>query len=102
VSVTELLQDLIRFDTTNPPGHEGPCIAYLEARLQTAGIETVRYAQDPARPNLVARVPGSGGPPLLLQGHVDVVTTAGQRAGRTRRSKDGSRTARSGGAARST
>jgi acetylornithine deacetylase/succinyl-diaminopimelate desuccinylase-like protein len=79
VSVTELLQDLIRFDTTNPPGHEGPCIAYLEARLQTAGIETARYAHDPARPNLVARLPGAGGPPLLLQGHVDVVTTAGQR-----------------------
>jgi acetylornithine deacetylase/succinyl-diaminopimelate desuccinylase-like protein len=78
VSVIELLQDLIRFDTTNPPGNEGPCIAYLEGRLQTAGIETARYAQDPARPNLVARLPGAGGPPLLLQGHVDVVTTAGQ------------------------
>ena len=34
----------------------------------------------PDRPNLVARLPGRGAaPPLLLYGHVDVVTTAGQR-----------------------
>ena len=34
-------------------------------------------ARDPARPNLLARLPGRGAaPPLLLQGHVDVVTTA--------------------------
>jgi acetylornithine deacetylase/succinyl-diaminopimelate desuccinylase-like protein len=30
------------------------------------------------RPNLVARIEGGDKPPLLLQGHVDVVTTAGQ------------------------
>ena len=78
MSVVELLQDLIRFDTTNPPGNEAACVAYLQARLEAAGVDTERYAQDPARPNLVARLPGEAGPPLLLQGHVDVVTTAGQ------------------------
>ena len=31
------------------------------------------------RPNLVARLEGRDAPPLLLQGHVDVVTTSGQR-----------------------
>jgi len=25
--VVELLRDLIRFDTTNPPGNQGECIA---------------------------------------------------------------------------
>jgi acetylornithine deacetylase/succinyl-diaminopimelate desuccinylase-like protein len=36
-------------------------------------------ARDPERPNLIARLPGRGAaPPLLLQGHVDVVSTAGQ------------------------
>jgi len=78
VSVVTLLQDLLRFDTTNPPGNEGPCVDYLRARLETAGIPTTTYAKDPARPNLVARLPGGDAPPLLLQGHVDVVTTAGQ------------------------
>jgi acetylornithine deacetylase/succinyl-diaminopimelate desuccinylase-like protein len=75
----ELLRDLIRFDTTNPPGNEGACIAYIEGLLTDAGIESTIKARDPQRPNLVARLPGRGAaPPLLLQGHVDVVTTAGQ------------------------
>jgi acetylornithine deacetylase/succinyl-diaminopimelate desuccinylase-like protein len=79
LTVTELLRELIRFDTTNPPGNEEPCIEFLRAQLEDAGCETETYAKDPARPNLVARLPGGDAPPLLLQGHVDVVTTAGQR-----------------------
>jgi acetylornithine deacetylase/succinyl-diaminopimelate desuccinylase-like protein len=27
----ELLQNLIRFDTTNPPGNEAECVAYVKA-----------------------------------------------------------------------
>jgi acetylornithine deacetylase/succinyl-diaminopimelate desuccinylase-like protein len=75
----ELLRDLIRFDTTNPPGNERACISYLEGLLTEAGVESTIRAREPDRPNLVARLPGRGtAPPLLLQGHVDVVTTAGQ------------------------
>ena len=78
LTVTELLQELIRFDTTNPPGNETACIEFVRAQLEEAGCETTVYAKDPARPNLVSRLPGGDAPPLLLQGHVDVVTTAGQ------------------------
>lgn len=75
----ELLQHLIRFDTTNPPGNEAACIGYIRDVLAEAGIPSTILARDPARPNLVARVAGRGdAPPLLLYGHVDVVTTAGQ------------------------
>jgi len=75
----ELLQNLIRFDTTNPPGNEAECIAYLNTLLKEAGIETTILACDDKRPNLIARLPGRGdAPPFLLYGHVDVVTTAGQ------------------------
>jgi acetylornithine deacetylase/succinyl-diaminopimelate desuccinylase-like protein len=75
----ELLRDLIRFDTTNPPGNEESCVAHVEALLREHGIESERYEKVPGRPNLVARHAGSnGGPPLCLYGHVDVVTTAGQ------------------------
>jgi acetylornithine deacetylase/succinyl-diaminopimelate desuccinylase-like protein len=75
----ELLRDLIRFDTTNPPGNERACISYIGGLLTDAGIESTIRARNPERPNLVARLPGRGlAPPLLLQGHVDVVTTAGQ------------------------
>jgi acetylornithine deacetylase/succinyl-diaminopimelate desuccinylase-like protein len=79
VTPVELLQQLIRFDTTNPPGNEAGCIDYLRGLLEEAGCEVELYAKDPARPNLVSRLRGSGSrAPLLLQGHVDVVTTSGQ------------------------
>lgn len=75
----ELLQNLIRFDTTNPPGNEAECIAYVEGLLAQAGFETRLLERDANRPNLVARLAGRGSaPPLLLQGHVDVVTTEHQ------------------------
>jgi acetylornithine deacetylase/succinyl-diaminopimelate desuccinylase-like protein len=75
----ELLQQLLRFDTTNPPGNESECIGFIRGLLEAAGCEPETYAKDPARPNLVARLQGAGtSPPLLLQGHVDVVTTSGQ------------------------
>jgi acetylornithine deacetylase/succinyl-diaminopimelate desuccinylase-like protein len=76
----ELLRELIRFDTTNPPGNERECISYIERLLSDAGLETVVRGREPDRPNLVARLRGRGNsPPLLLYGHVDVVTTANQQ-----------------------
>ena len=80
VDPVELLRDLIRFDTTNPPGNEEACVAFIEALLREHGIEPERYENASGRPNLIARHSGSnGGPPLVLYGHVDVVTTAGQQ-----------------------
>src|SRR5262249_20781027 len=78
LSPAELLQRLIRFDTTNPPGNEAECMEFIRSQLAEAGIESELYAKDPDRPNLVARIEGGDKPPLLLQGHVDVVTTSGQ------------------------
>jgi acetylornithine deacetylase/succinyl-diaminopimelate desuccinylase-like protein len=78
-SPTELLQNLIRFDTTNPPGNEAECIRYVDNVLSSAGFETTVIALDPKRPNLITRLAGRGNaPPLLLYGHVDVVTTESQ------------------------
>jgi acetylornithine deacetylase/succinyl-diaminopimelate desuccinylase-like protein len=75
----QLLQRLIRFNTTNPPGNEGACIRFIQQELQAAGIAAKLVALDENRPNLIARIKGQGdAPPLLLQGHVDVVTTAHQ------------------------
>ena len=75
----ELLQRLIRFDTTNPPGNERACVEFVRGLLDEVGLETTIVAKDPERPNLVARLTGAGtAPPLLLQGHVDVVPTTGQ------------------------
>jgi acetylornithine deacetylase/succinyl-diaminopimelate desuccinylase-like protein len=77
---SELLQNLLRFDTTNPPGNERGCIEYINNLLKQAGFETTLIARSPERPNLIARLKGAGkAPPLLLYGHVDVVNTVGQR-----------------------
>ena len=75
----ELLQNLIRFNTSNPPGNEAECINYINHLLTAARFETTILARDPARPNLVTRLAGEGNaPPLLLYGHVDVVPTENQ------------------------
>lgn len=74
-----LLQRLIQFNTTNPPGNETACIAYIHDLLTQVGIPAQILAKIPGRPNLVARLEGRGeAPPLLMYGHVDVVTTEGQ------------------------
>jgi acetylornithine deacetylase/succinyl-diaminopimelate desuccinylase-like protein len=76
---TELLQRLIQFDTTNPPGNESECISFINGLLTEAAIETNIVYRTPERPNLIARLPGQGkASPLLLYGHVDVVTTENQ------------------------
>jgi acetylornithine deacetylase/succinyl-diaminopimelate desuccinylase-like protein len=76
---TELLQRLIQFDTTNPPGNESECISFINDLLREAGIETNIVYRTPERSNLIARLPGQGkASPLLLYGHVDVVTTENQ------------------------
>jgi acetylornithine deacetylase/succinyl-diaminopimelate desuccinylase-like protein len=76
----EILQRLIQFNTTNPPGNEEECVAYIRGMLTDAGIESVVLTRTPNRPNLIARLEGAGkAPPLLLYGHVDVVTTENQK-----------------------
>ena len=78
-SPVTLLQELLRFDTTNPPGAERACIEAIGQRLGNAGIPFECHGRSCERPNLVARLPGQGtAPPLLLYGHVDVVPTDGQ------------------------
>src|SRR5665213_2001150 len=70
----ELLQQLVRFDTVNPPGNERPAIEHLERYLSQAGFETELLAAEAERPNLVATLDGEGdGPVLCLLGHVDTV-----------------------------
>jgi acetylornithine deacetylase/succinyl-diaminopimelate desuccinylase-like protein len=70
----ELLQELIRFDTVNPPGNERAAIEHLERYVRAAGFDTEILADDPERPNLVATLDGEGdGPVLVLLGHVDTV-----------------------------
>jgi len=71
--VTDLLQRLIRVDTTNPPGNETAAAELLREYLEASGVECELFARVPERANLVARIPGGDGPSLLFLGHTDVV-----------------------------
>src|SRR5947208_785005 len=74
VETVRLLAELIRIDTTNPPGNETPAAERLAAFLASAGVEPRLVGRVPERANLVARLPGRGeGPTLMLLGHTDVV-----------------------------
>jgi acetylornithine deacetylase/succinyl-diaminopimelate desuccinylase-like protein len=67
-------QALVRFDTSDPPGNEAPAVEYLKKVLEAEGIPVRIFATDPKRPNLVARIKGSGRKrPVLIMGHTDVV-----------------------------
>src|SRR5438477_4958814 len=71
--VTALLRRPSRVDTTNPPGNETAAAELLRDYLAANGVESELIAKVPERANLVARIPGSGGPSLLLLCHTDVV-----------------------------
>ena len=70
-----LLQDLIRLDTSNPPGHEGQIDELLAAKLRPLGFEiTIVPTPEAGKSHLIARLRGDGSRrPVLLASHADVV-----------------------------
>jgi acetylornithine deacetylase/succinyl-diaminopimelate desuccinylase-like protein len=70
----EHIQNLVRIDTSNPPGNETGAAEYVQRALEREGIYATFLALDPKRANLVARIRGNGSrKPILLMGHTDVV-----------------------------
>ena len=70
----ELLRQLIRHRTVNPPGDERALQEELAAEFSQAGFEVSLVGRTPERPNLVARLRGEAdGPVLGLLSHVDTV-----------------------------
>jgi acetylornithine deacetylase/succinyl-diaminopimelate desuccinylase-like protein len=70
----EHFQALVRINTTDPPGVEQPAADYVKTVLERAGIETRVFALQEGRPNVVARLKGSGRKrPVLMMGHTDTV-----------------------------
>ncbi len=69
-----LMRDLVRVDTSNPPGRETPAAMVVKAYLEANGVTCELVARNPDRANVIARLPGAGtGPSLALLGHTDVV-----------------------------
>jgi acetylornithine deacetylase/succinyl-diaminopimelate desuccinylase-like protein len=70
----DVLANILRIDTTNPPGGETAAANALARKLEAEGVSTEVIESSPGRGNLVARLPGSGtARPLVLLSHLDVV-----------------------------
>ena len=74
-----LFRDLLRVDTTNPPGAEEAAAKVLGQWLEAAGLKPKILVSAPGRANLVCRIGPDSGDPLLLNGHLDVVPADPQR-----------------------
>src|SRR5918995_5242500 len=67
-------QAIIKMDSTDPPGKEQDVVAYLKQVLESEGIPVQIFSKEPHRPNLVARIKGTGKQrPLLIMAHTDTV-----------------------------
>jgi acetylornithine deacetylase/succinyl-diaminopimelate desuccinylase-like protein len=70
----EHFQALVRIDTQDPPGGEQKAADYLQQVLSREGIPVQVFTLDKGRPNVVARLKGSGRKrALLIMGHTDTV-----------------------------
>jgi len=80
---TELLgifRDLIRIDTSNPPGNEALAAKYVHDVLAREGIPAKVLNSTPTRGSVVGRLKGSGAkPPILMLSHLDVVPVEAER-----------------------
>jgi acetylornithine deacetylase/succinyl-diaminopimelate desuccinylase-like protein len=70
-----LLAELIREDTSNPPGRTAPVADLLAPRFRAAGFEVdIVPTPDPGKVHFIARLKGDGAKrPVLLAAHADVV-----------------------------
>jgi len=72
--ILEHYSNLIRIDTSSPPGNETKAAEYLKNVLGREGIPARIYELEPGRGNVVARLKGNGSKrPILLMAHLDVV-----------------------------
>jgi acetylornithine deacetylase/succinyl-diaminopimelate desuccinylase-like protein len=71
------LQGYIRINTSNPPGDVTKAADYLQELLKKEGVAVTRFESAPGRSILLARLKGdgTGGKPILLESHMDVVPT---------------------------
>jgi acetylornithine deacetylase/succinyl-diaminopimelate desuccinylase-like protein len=73
--VAQLLQELIRIDTSNPPGREAALAELLKSKFAPLGFE-IDIVQTPSagKAHFIARLRGDGSMrPVLVAAHADVV-----------------------------
>lgn len=75
------LQKLIQFDTTNPPGNETVAAEWVVSLCREIGLEAEVVESAPGRGNAIVRLRSKGATqrPLMLTGHLDVVSVERER-----------------------
>lgn len=73
--VAQLLVDLIRIDTSNPPGNEDRIAQFLKAKFAPLGLEIdIINTPQAGKSHFIARLRGNGKKrPVLIAAHSDVV-----------------------------
>lgn len=72
--ITTFLTNLIKINTTNPPGNEIKAAEYISKYLSESGFKCEVIESSPSRGNVITRLKGTGEKPsLLLLSHLDVV-----------------------------
>ncbi|USZ71798.1 M20 family metallopeptidase [Natronosalvus halobius] len=72
--LVDIALELLAIDTSNPPGDTREIVDVLETSLSSLPLDLERVAVDPAKPNLLVRVPGVDSTrTLLFNGHLDTV-----------------------------
>lgn len=71
--VAELTSGLVKFNSAHPEGRTDEIVPYIAEYLEKYGIEHEVHAQDPKKPNIVAKIPGKSDHKVIWVGHIDVV-----------------------------
>jgi succinyl-diaminopimelate desuccinylase len=71
--VAELTSGLVKFNSAHPEGYTDEVVEYIKDYCEKYGIENEIHADDPKKPNLVAKVRGTSAKKILWVGHIDVV-----------------------------
>jgi succinyl-diaminopimelate desuccinylase len=71
--VSELTSELVKFNSAHPEGRTNEVVAYIAEYLEKNGIEHDIHAQDPKKPNIVAKLHGKSKNKIIWVGHIDVV-----------------------------
>ncbi|HVF92323.1 MAG TPA: ArgE/DapE family deacylase [Blastocatellia bacterium] len=70
--IVHIVSELVRHDTTNPPGNEHLCKEIVSQCMRQLGMEISYYEKEPGRTNVVGRI-GRGSKSIGFVSHMDVV-----------------------------
>ncbi len=80
-SIIGFLASLVRAESSNPPGDTRKVADLIASRLREASVDFQVLADEPRKPNVIARL-GSGHPELLFTTHMDTVPAGNPKAWR--------------------